>query len=198
MGDKPNNGSKCTTPGCQESAIGTSGYTSNDTSNATSHTALGIAFAAPAIAEISIPNIQAKGYLDAADILLGYLEPTFTQIKELYAKIASIKDGSNKKIQEETIHKGVEESFKNLLNKFIESNKNVTDAKILAENLINLKKDTKLIIDTGRANQVGGGKKIISRTHKSINKFLNPKITASNIKSKRFRSTKSKKRRKYY
>jgi len=40
-------------------------------------------------------------------------------------------------------------------------------------------------------NQVGG-KKIISRTHKSINQFLNPKITAANIKSKRFRNTKSK------
>lgn len=40
-----------------------------------------------------------------------------------------------------------------------------------------------------------GGKKIISRTHKSINQFLNPKITAANIKSKRFRSNKSKKRR---
>ena len=40
----------------------------------------------------------------------------------------------------------------------------------------------------------GGGKKIISRTHKSINQFLNPKITAANMlkSKKRFRSTKSK------
>ena len=36
-----------------------------------------------------------------------------------------------------------------------------------------------------------GGKKIISRTHKSINQFLNPKITAANIKSKRKRNAKS-------
>lgn len=43
----------------------------------------------------------------------------------------------------------------------------------------------------------GGGKKIISRTHKSINQFLNSKITAANIKSKRFRSTKSKSNSKY-
>ena len=104
--------------------------------------------------------------------------------------------------------------FGNLFNTKNLDNKDAAEKAILQAGLDKIKIDCKSEIDksdgetesitsiisqceskikslTESSKQVGG-KKIISRTHKSINQFLNSKITAANIKSKRFRNTKSK------
>jgi hypothetical protein len=87
--------------------------------------------------------------------------------------------------------KAFEITSNKLLENLNESNKGATSDQ-LAANLIKFLSDKQKIETAG--NQTGG-KKIISRTHKSINQFLNPKITAANMlkSKKRFRNnTKSK------
>ncbi len=163
------------------------------------HTALGMIVAAPAIAAIAIPNTQAQGYLDAANIFVEYIEPTLTQIKNFYAKINSINDTSIQKKETQIANKGLEDSFKILLSTANEKmkGKNVGVEELLKINT-DLQNDIKTLINSLNPPK-GGGKKIISRTHKSINQFLNPKITAANMlkSKKRFRNNKSKSKSKY-
>ena len=146
----------------------------------------------------------AKTSLGAADEVLGTVTPIIQQGVKVLGTINSLTQFPDLNAKN-TLSASIDnEAFKiasnQLLKNFEESNKNATSEKIAA-NLIKFISDKTKIETAG--NQLGG-KKIISRTHKSINQFLNSKITAANIKSKRFRSTKSKnkikskKRRKHY
>ena len=118
---------------------------------------------------------------------------SFTDIKKVLNKLFNEDDtnqiNSLNKIQNNTF----EEAGKLILQKASVESK-TPDADIIA---IFEKANTEIktlyttLLQKQKQTQTGG-KKIISRTHKSINQFLNPKITAANIKSKRFRNTKSK------
>lgn len=132
--------------------------------------------------------------IDAATIVVAdVLAPVIKKWTEFSGKIQSLKDVSfienNIKLKNETELEANKIVLKNLLEKFMEDNKDKTDTSLLTKDLNNLKAAIDEILNPPKQT---GGKKIISRTHKSINQFLNPKITAANIKSKRFRNTKSK------
>jgi hypothetical protein len=118
---------------------------------------------------------------------------SFTDIKKVLNKLFNEDDtnqiNSLNKIQNNTF----EEAGKLILQKASVESK-TPDADIIAifENAnTEIKTLYTTLLQKQKQTQTGG-KKIISRTHKSINQFLNPKITAANIKSKRFRNTKSK------
>jgi hypothetical protein len=140
------------------------------------------------------PAKAATTAIGAANIVVeNVLAPVIKNLAEFYGKIQSLEDVSfienNLKLKNETELKANEIVLKNLLEKFMIDNKDKTDTSLLTQELNILKDSIDKILNP--PNKVGG-KKIISRTHKSINQFLNPKITAANIKSKRFRNTKSK------
>jgi hypothetical protein len=117
---------------------------------------------------------------------------SFTDIKNVLNKLFNEDETKQINSLEKFQNKTFEEACNLILQKASnESKKTPLDIIAIFENA-NTEIKTLYTTLLQKQKQKGGGKKIISRTHKSINQFLNPKITAANIKSKRFRNTKSK------
>jgi hypothetical protein len=148
----------------------------------------------------AIPLFYADKGIQLAETALGVALPVILKLQHLRSEINKSINTEDEKDSDAISKKTKEDAFItasntliNNANEEIKTNPDNLD-KIIEKLKAELEqiKNTLLKPVSSLPTQGGGGKKIISRTHKSINQFLNPKITASNIKSKRFRSTKSK------
>jgi hypothetical protein len=140
--------------------------------------------------------------LGAADEVIKTVKPIIKQGIKVFEELNSLTQLPNLNAKNALSASIDTEAFKiasnKLLESFNESNKGATPDQLAA----NLKKflSDKEIIETTMTQRVPkvGGKKIISRTHKSINQFLNPKITAANmLKSKKLFRNNTKSKYKY-
>jgi hypothetical protein len=166
----------------------TANINATDTNAASAATSAALVLATP-IAAANTAATTITAFSDAARDSITNLETSFFNFWNLF----NTKNLDNKDVAEKAIlQAGLDKIKADCEEKINKSNGETETIKLIIsqcekdiENLIKPKQPEQT------QNQVGG-KKIISRTHKSINQFLNPKITAANIKSKRFRNTKSK------
>jgi hypothetical protein len=210
-----------TTPGCPESFTGKSGCESTSAANNVNPAAnnvnpaanneskrsiASIALAAPITATLTMPAAQAQAFAGAASIVLAdTISPTVESVAELFAKLEEFRkkiygDKNAEILKHETdrqLNEKQNDTFKTASEFIIDSAKKKSVGKLSSEIAANFIEATKEIADLKDKMfplKTIGGKKIISRTHKSINQFLNPKITAANMlkSKKRFRNNKSK------
>jgi hypothetical protein len=165
----------------------TANINATDTNAASAATSAALVLATP-IAAANTAATTITAFSDAARDSITNLETSFFNFWNLF----NTKNLDNKDVAEKAIlQAGLDKIKADCEEKINKSNGETETIKLIisqCESEINSLTESK---KTESSNQVGG-KKIISRTHKSINQFLNPKITAANIKSKRFRNTKSK------
>jgi len=151
-------------------------------------------------ATFAIPLFYADKGIQLAETALDIALPFISKLQHLRSEINKSINTKDEKDSDEISKKTKEDAFItasntliNNANEEIKTNPDNLDTiiKKLNDELAKIKNT--LLIPVSLPTQEGG-KKIISRTHKSINQFLNPKITAANMlkSKKRFRNNKSK------
>jgi hypothetical protein len=158
--------------------------TDTDTNAASAATSAALVLATP-IAAANTAATTITAFSDAARDSITNLETSFFNFWNLF----NTKNLDNKDVAEKAIlQAGLDKIKADCEEKINKSNGETETIKLI---ISQCESEINSLTESKKTEQVGG-KKIISRTHKSINQFLNPKITAANIKSKRFRNTKSK------
>jgi hypothetical protein len=152
-------------------------------------------------ATFAIPLFYANKGIQLAETALDIALPFISKLQHLRSEINKSINTENEKDSDAISKKTKEDALIQTSNTLItNANKNIEETpENLEEIITNLNNELekiklKLSNPVSLTTQIGG-KKIISRTHKSINLFLNPKITAANMlkSKKRFRNnTKSK------
>ncbi len=167
----------------------------------------------------AIPLFYADKFINIGEAALGIALPFITKVQNLRREINKSLNTDEEDKKEDLLSNANKNFFiketDNLINSTTKEIENLSKDSMYDKNFNNIidklnKNITKLyeqliISNPNKINQTGGGKKIISRTNQSINQFLNPKITSTNMlksKSKRKRvttkyKTKSKKRTRY-
>jgi hypothetical protein len=132
--------------------------------------------------------------IGAADEVLKKIQPIINSIFDLRVKLDKLTHLPDLNAKSKQYKEAIEIAVNQLTEHFKKINKNAKSDEIA----INLRQYLLDIEKIEAVDQVGG-KKIISRTHKSINQFLNPKITAANMQrsKKRFLNTNTKTKTKY-